>query len=397
MRGLPRHDTGKKKYQIQVEEWFINHVGEDPNHIPENRRFRMKEHDELFWKMETYQLMHELSYEYYWQKAFIINILILIIGAAISFFGIFAGAPAKDSDPNEVPLDGGNSTANRMLQEPKFTAHVLGQPVEAMFVHITGILGIVITFLKSLEKYLNWNSMSDMHNAASTSLRDICDEISGTRIDVSLLLDKADFLDLLEEAGERKEDHLAADEIEKDEEKNKFHTKHKTLSLTKAKFDTMRKTCTCPIPLPIMNAFVELKEVFKYASYDVKIYLYRKYYTKMAEKFRKSVFLCTPPFILACFKVDDIYKDLLKECKDLLPRLEHLNEMTLTKKRLTVVKIINLKHSRKADLANWTEGTKESEDSGIENNKIERSVLNDVPLDSMRPLTFSAPSNTANV
>lgn len=88
-----------------------------------------------------------------------------------------------------------------------------------------------------------------------------------------------------------------------------------------AKFDTVQKCCTDPIPASILQSFIEFREVFKYASYDVKYHLYKKYYHNLAVKHRRSIFKVNPPFTLAWFRTEDTYLELYVEATKLTERL----------------------------------------------------------------------------
>ena len=171
------------------------------------------------------------------------------------------------------PSDDGNNTAYRMIElesQQIYELNLFGMTLPITFAHVTGILGIIITVLKTLAKYLNWNSRSDMHETASTTLIDVFDDLITTRNEVEVLCDENDFIELIEEYGEKKETYMTIEEIEFNYRKsmNRFGDPIRKLNDTKAKFNTMQKSCTDPIPPEIMTAFVEIQEVFACASYD---------------------------------------------------------------------------------------------------------------------------------
>lgn len=84
----PLKKTGPHYWKSMVSRIIIEHQGEDPDVISKGKEFRLREHDNLFWKMETHQIMHDLAYEFFWQRAFLLNLSILLLGVSISIIGV---------------------------------------------------------------------------------------------------------------------------------------------------------------------------------------------------------------------------------------------------------------------------------------------------------------------
>ena len=328
MKPNEHPSVGSRNYwKAMVARKIIEHQHDDPEVISKKKEFRVREHDNMFWKMEMHMMMHDLAYEFFWQRAFILNLLILLLGVTISIIGVLSsgggGVTLESvlngtdlvSSPTEAPVDDfdeelfapdGNTT--RFLQEVTAPEE---DTIDAT--KVIAILGILITFLKSFEKYFNYQSRSDLHESAVTTLKDITDELYTTRTDVDLLVDEYDDdespkkQELKEAMGTDKEAELV-DDIE-----DAYRGHRESSRFCKAKFDTMQKACTDPIPPAIIDHFAELEEVLKFASYDLKFYFFRRYYHKIAARLRESNLRCSPPCFLDCFETEDIYEELYQD------------------------------------------------------------------------------------
>lgn len=210
----PVHEhRGPHYWQSKVSRLIIKHQGEDPDVLSKKKEFRLREHDNMFWKLETHLIMHDLAYEYFWQRAFVLNLAILTLGVAIAIIGVIESVPTgvtQDEngtvtltslveqtistestddgldDLGDVDIDISNSTG-RFLAEISAVSERTINPTQ-----VIAILGISITFLKSFEKYFNYQSRSDLHESAVTTLKDICDELFTTRLDVDLMCDECE-------------------------------------------------------------------------------------------------------------------------------------------------------------------------------------------------------------
>ena len=133
---------------------------------------------------------------------------------------------------------------------------------------VIGLLGILSAFLTSLGRYLNYQSKSDMHWSAAATLEEICNTIDFERLPV-----------IHRRRESRSRIYEGATRVQSMDNLRLKIDSHK------AKFETMEKSCTDPLPSIVKQAFISLEEIFETLPYRIKWKLYRRYYYALWREF----------------------------------------------------------------------------------------------------------------
>lgn len=217
----------------------------------------INEFESLLHFYETRFLMHRLTQMYYGHRAkwftFFPLLLFTTLVSICGFLGfnddIFfnsLGTPEVDVGAQDTLVDlmstspGDNVTSYDLeaasyllLGSNDIDSYNKEKKIFAWVAFVSGLLGVFSTCVASCGKYHNYQSKADMHAAAVAVLSSICAKIK---------LDTFEFTQSLNHKSER---------IEVDCEKYR------------TTYDTMKVSCTSPIPFRIRQAFDDLDSIFR--------------------------------------------------------------------------------------------------------------------------------------
>lgn len=282
-----------------------------------------REYEQVYWKFETYVIMHKLSAEYYYFRAFWFNFIpLLVVTTAVSICGFLATSIVDDLADGNLTIAQFNETW--MIPESDLVVPTITK--ESLPV-IVALLGLLATFIASIGKYLNYQSKGDMHTSSVRTLSEICEALDFDLFD--LFQQKISRQPGLEGVS-TKDDDSRKSTISVSKENNADETKLNELLMDlkthKAKFDIVERACTVPIPNPMEQAFKNLEEIFQLVPFAVRRKLYRRYYNELWHAFtNQRCWFCCLPIMFPCWapsiNVQRVFDAKLKaECKALLSR-----------------------------------------------------------------------------
>lgn len=252
----------------------------------------LKEYQYWNWKFDRNKIMHQLAAEYYEFRAFWYSFFpLLMVTTFISFCSFLV---TGREDQSNIDLVGKNMTVqlDKTSTNPSDDTFFPLIPAEQLNI-IVGMLGILSAFLASLSRHLNYQSKADMHRSAASTLKEICDSIS---FDQSPVKQKYRVVKQKE-----REDSIRSNDGDEDNANASSNTNTNTntndddddnddglgiqIASHKAKFETMEKACTDPVPSEIVQAFTILNELFDSLPFRVKKKLYKRYYHGLWREF----------------------------------------------------------------------------------------------------------------
>lgn len=258
---------------------------------------RIQEFERVGRYFETNLLMHRLAASHFNARAKWLSFFpILFITSLTSILGIFATHYANLVGIEQTPIVGAETVApqdvagfNRTLQESMLSDATITYLAKSFLPLTVAILGVLSTFSASLGKYNNYQSKADMHLAAVNTLSSICDIIRVNAIllersKTSLKMEKARKGSQEEEPEDQNKPFdgtIGGVKFDKDEVVECDIEKHKTA------FNTVKESCTCPIPSRIENAFRELHWEFRPAPPKVRKHIYPRMYYALWKKIKK--------------------------------------------------------------------------------------------------------------
>ena len=282
-----RKKIEKKKHD---QERFATLNSQEQKRWINNRKFgkrvddKRKEFESVLWYFETKLLMHRLTMEYYKNRAKWFTFFpILVVTSATSICGFLGSTDLLDASSKQL------------------------------LAIVSGLLGVLSTFLASNSKYNNYQSKADMHDSAVGTMTNICDNIKldifqfeqfahSARHDMNdEHLGQGDTVrggtELLTTiATPSEETSSSSDGKNQQEQKNNgmrclqeeqrhydglvqnFVTVGANLEQYRTQYATMKNACHVPYPTRIDQAFRNLKHQFGPATHDVKKYLFPKLY-----------------------------------------------------------------------------------------------------------------------
>jgi len=272
-----RKKIEKKKHD---QERFATLNSQEQTRWVNNRKFskrvddKRKEFESVLWYFETKLLMHRLTMEYYKKRAKWFTFFpILVVTSATSICGFLSSTDLLDASRKQI------------------------------LAIVSGLLGILSTFLASCSKYNNYQSKADMHDAAVGTMTNICDNI---KLDIFQFeqfahsarhdMNDEQFRQLATTETSSQETASSSSDQHCREQKHNgmpclqeeqrhyeglvqnFMTVGANLEQYRTQYATMKNACHVPYPTRIDQAFRDLKHQFGPATHDVKKYLFPKLY-----------------------------------------------------------------------------------------------------------------------
>ena len=237
--------------------------------------FLINEFEQISAVFSTYQKLHKLSADYFHNRAFWFTFMpLLLVTAAVSILGFLGTGDYNDS----MVFDGNiTATASDSTQnESEFVFSGDNLPLTV------GVLGVVSTFLTSLGKHLNYQSKADMHSAAVATLKNLRDTLH------------LEGLQLMQEI-------RTIESTDPEVINAKIRQLHVNFDTYRAKFETMEKSCTEPVPNKIQCAFDGLIQLCALVPNPLGGMMFKRYSNKLFGEFQNRGFFplcpCYPPTI----------------------------------------------------------------------------------------------------